>query len=932
MRTFAKSMLLMAVCAVPCPMRGQAADSATCTVAAPTLSTTAPNIFNDQQETYLGDALTEYIESDMHIAAAQNDLLTQIGQKLLATLPPTGIKYTFRVYDSAEINAFSVAGGRVYVSRKLVAAIKNEDQLAGVLAHELGHLAAHQTALEMTYTFKKRLGITQVSDRDDIFAKVHLLMSTPPKPEEIEQSEDKDQGIADQVGMYAMVRAGYSAPSFPEFLDLVMVNKGKTGNWLSDTFGLTSEDTKRYRATLALVNDLPKACRDRQPAASDAFLAWQHGIIEERVKNEIETAVGDKPVKLDPPLRPSPWRIRFSLDGKYVLVQDEGSITVADANARKALFRIDAPDANGAMFTPDSAGLVFNDDKLRVERWDVAAGKRTDTKEMIVYDGCSQNKLTPDGKTLVCLRTQFGDANVKVGLSLIDVDSGKSYLDKPNFYAVSAFTARSELINVAENVLGGYNVATVLIDPTGRYLLISIVDQSAAFDLQKRQQIQLGGKLKGLTDATMTFMGPDKFYVVWTPSGSKVPYPAQVLSFPDGNIVNQTSIGDQSVVGATKGDLILAGPFKDFAIGIVDPTNTKIIAGWQLPAADVWEKYLAGETATGGLYLGHIGSNDGTQMSLPLGPLPTLTSGNFSPDGKYLAVSLKGRTGLWDVSTGKQVTLMRPMTFMWIDGQDHLYAMLPKFVSHDPTEIEVDLNSQQAKELGKPEDKDRQHQDLQYIFRSMGKNKDLSYHATLEVKSMETQKILWSRDFPHESPVCWPSDDGRMVLAWDLSVDTAKSEIKKYPKLQEQTKGVAALKKGLLIETVDGQTGALLEQVALPEVDLSRGWNDERFARISGEFALVNGEHGNTAIYRIDTGAKVGEFFGSPVATDAARGLIAAVNREDEIIFADEKTGKELERFTLGSPVRLARIVDGGDPKLLVLTADQVVHRIPLPQ
>jgi hypothetical protein len=156
--------------------------------------------------------------------------------------------------------------------------------------------------------------------------------------------------------------------------------------------------------------------------------------------------------------------------------------------------------------------------------------------------------------------------------------------------------------------------------------------------------------------------------------------------------------------------------------------------------------------------------------------------------------------------------------------------------------------------------------------------------------------------------------------------------MKKYPKAQDQAKALTTNKKGLLIETVTPETGALLEEVALPEVDLSRGWNDERFARVSGEYALVHGEQDNTVIYRFDTGEKVGEFFGTPLATDSGAGLIAAVNREDEILLVDEKTGKELQRFTLGSPVRLGRIVDGKDKMLLVLTADQVVHRIPLPK
>jgi WD40 repeat protein len=904
-----------------------------CTLQAPNFTTSAPNIFNDRQEQDLGDALAEMFEADMRLAdPGKDDELTRIGEKLLAQLPPTGIKYHFRMYDSGDINAFSITGGRVYVSRKLITAIKNEDELAGVLAHELGHLSMHQTAIRITHELKIGIGVTQVGDRADIFAKLHQLYDTPEKPDEAAGEDPKDEIVADHVALYAMVRAGYAPASFPAFLNDVMGNKGKTGNWLTDTFGLTNDDEKRYREAVKMVGEMPKSCVDKKPAADDAFLAWQRGIVEERLKSQTETAAGDKPVKLDPPMRPSPWRIRFSPDGKYVLVQDEGSITVVDANARNVLFRIDAPDANGAMFTPDSTSLVFNDDKLRVEKWSVATGQRAETKEMVVFNGCTQNRLTPDGKTLVCLRAQFGDSNLRVGLSLIDVDSGKSYLDKPSFYTASEYTSVRGLLNIAENVMNGYNFASILFDPTGHYVLIAVADHAEAYDLDKRQQVQLGGKLKGLGDLTMTFVGPDKFYVVYEPLGSKVPYKAEVLSFPDGNVLNETQIGDQSIHGAAKGEMILAGPFKDFATGIVDPTTTKIVAGWNLPTTDLWDNYLAAETATGGLYLGHLKANDGTELKLPIGPLPKPSAASFSRDGKYLVVSLKGRSSLWDLATGKQLNLMRPMSSLWVDGQDHLYAILPKFLTHDPTEIEVDLGGQGAKELGKPDDKDRQHESQQYLFKSMGKNKDLSYHATLEVTDMGTQKVLWSHDYSGETPVCWPSDDNRMVLAWDLSVDTAKSEVKKYPKLQEQTKNLTNHKKGLLIETVDPQTGGALEQVALPEVDLTGGWNDERFARVSGEFVLVNGEHGNTAIYRIDTGAKVSEFFGSPVADDASKGLIAAVNREDEIILVDEKTGKELQRFTLGSPVRLARIVTGNVQELLVLTADQVVHRFPLPQ
>jgi hypothetical protein len=204
-------------------------------------------------------------------------------------------------------------------------------------------------------------------------------------------------------------------------------------------------------------------------------------------------------------------------------------------------------------------------------------------------------------------------------------------------------------------------------------------------------------------------------------------------------------------------------------------------------------------------------------------------------------------------------------------------------------------------------------------------------HATLEVKKMATQAVAWSKDYPDQTPACWPAEGDRLVLAWDLSSAAAQAELKRLPALQKEAEARKDKKKGLLIETVVPETGAALEQVIVPEVDLSRGWSDFRRAMVSGEFVLARGEDGVTSIYRLEDGAKVGEFFGSAIATDASLGLIAAVNREDEIMLMDERSGKELKRISFASPVRLAQIVTGKERTLMVLTADQIVHRLPLP-
>ncbi len=68
-----------------------------------------------------------------------------IGQRLARQSPRRGIAHRFRVVDMVEPNAFALPGGHIYVSRGLLALLNSEDELANVLAHEVGHVAARHS-------------------------------------------------------------------------------------------------------------------------------------------------------------------------------------------------------------------------------------------------------------------------------------------------------------------------------------------------------------------------------------------------------------------------------------------------------------------------------------------------------------------------------------------------------------------------------------------------------------------------------------------------------------------------------------------------------------------------------------------------------------------------------------------------------------------
>lgn len=241
------------------------------------------NMFSDQQEVDLGDALAESIAQ--RITVISDDQLTvhlrNVGDRLVQHLPSTNLKFRFYLVELGDVNAFSVAGGRVYISRKMIALTQNEDELAGLIAHEMGHIATHQTAIEMTRNLRETLGVNQVGDRADIFAKYHQYLEHAARnPIHARNSEEQEQYVADQVALYAMARTGYAPQAYVDLWDRFQQTHGKTGNWFTDLFGVTKPSQKRLREMVKNMGNLPPACADVQPTAASAeFQKWRSQVI-----------------------------------------------------------------------------------------------------------------------------------------------------------------------------------------------------------------------------------------------------------------------------------------------------------------------------------------------------------------------------------------------------------------------------------------------------------------------------------------------------------------------------------------------------------------------------------------------------------------------------------------------------------------------------
>jgi beta-barrel assembly-enhancing protease len=103
------------------------------------------NIFSPQQDVQLGKKAALDAEKQLPLCNVPrvDVYLTQLGERLATKLPTGGVQYPFEFHcvNDKAINAFALPGGYVFVNRGAIEAADTEAQLAGVMAHELSHVA-----------------------------------------------------------------------------------------------------------------------------------------------------------------------------------------------------------------------------------------------------------------------------------------------------------------------------------------------------------------------------------------------------------------------------------------------------------------------------------------------------------------------------------------------------------------------------------------------------------------------------------------------------------------------------------------------------------------------------------------------------------------------------------------------------------------------
>jgi predicted Zn-dependent protease len=149
--------------------------------------------------------------------------ISQIGTGISAQLGRPELRYYFGILDTDEINAFAAPGGYIFVTKGALKLMRNEAQLAGVLAHELAHVDQKHIVRKLKLQSTDRSvtsGIAQVLGGASLSAKIALerLNDLAFKMLMEEGLSKEDEADADQKALEMLMSTGYDLQSYLDYL------------------------------------------------------------------------------------------------------------------------------------------------------------------------------------------------------------------------------------------------------------------------------------------------------------------------------------------------------------------------------------------------------------------------------------------------------------------------------------------------------------------------------------------------------------------------------------------------------------------------------------------------------------------------------------------------------------------------------------------
>ena len=242
-------------------------------------------LMSETQEERIGEEsypiYTQMADGELPDPALQA-YVNRVGLKLARLSHRPNLPYAFNVVNDSQINAYALPGGKISITRGLLTRMENEAQLAAVLGHEIGHVAArHQAA---GYTRQVLAGILTAAgvaalesariQGGDLLAQGGMLVTNLVL---MKYSRDQERQ-ADELGMEYMTRAGYNPEGMVQVMKILLAAQKRRPSAVEAMFSSHPLTTERLATAEAMAAREPAYLRTPERLREEPFRAATRGL------------------------------------------------------------------------------------------------------------------------------------------------------------------------------------------------------------------------------------------------------------------------------------------------------------------------------------------------------------------------------------------------------------------------------------------------------------------------------------------------------------------------------------------------------------------------------------------------------------------------------------------------------------------------------
>jgi predicted Zn-dependent protease len=255
------------------------------------------NFYSLEKEIAIGKGLAQQVEKQAKIIndPVISEYVNRVGQNLVRN-SDAKVPFTIKVIDSEEVNAFALPGGFFFVNSGLILKADSEAELAGVMAHEIAHVAARHGTKQatrgeiaqlatipliiMTYGTWTGYGIYQAAS---ILVPIGFLKFSRGFESE-----------ADMLGLEYMYKAGYDPTAFVDFFEKIQTMEKRKPGTMAKVFSTHPPTDDRIKAAQKNIQEILVA-KPEYVITTSEFNDVKNRMLAMHNRRKIDTADPNKP-------------------------------------------------------------------------------------------------------------------------------------------------------------------------------------------------------------------------------------------------------------------------------------------------------------------------------------------------------------------------------------------------------------------------------------------------------------------------------------------------------------------------------------------------------------------------------------------------------------------------------------------------------------